>query len=402
MRPGWAGLLAGSEAALLSWVAVTIPAVAAFTSTAAFGYNADMTWAGAARFGSSVWVLGHFGWTLAGSPADGAVITLSPLGIALLSVLICGFLARGQSGRGPAFVAAGVGGFVLLEAAIIWIVASSAVSSAGPALVGGAGVALTGLWWGDRLGARRLRHQLARRQYLPDSVRRRRGDPPIDSVTPVGRLLVVLRGAAAIACLVLAEGAVLLVVAMFAGWTRFDELFAALGADLVGAVVLILLCLALLPNALTWAVAYLAGPGFTVGEETMFSPFGITGGLEPALPLFGWLPTTDPPAGLGLIVILPALAALLGGWWMHRHLTGTGHWWLPGVLALAAAGVAALVLTGLIVLAGGSIGPGRMASSGAAAWPLLGWLALELIAGVTLGSWLLPRPWRARPSDSQS
>jgi hypothetical protein len=376
-------MLVGVQAALLSWILVVAPTVAAFTATSGLAYNAGVSWADAGRFGSDLWVLGHFGRTALGEGAGRAVITLTPLGIALVSVLACAALTHSTSVRGWSLVGGGVLGFLAVAAVIVYVFAREASGSGWTALVGGGAAALAGLAWGNRPHSGRL---------VGERLRRAGGRVPED--VPVA-----LRAGTALAAAVLAEAAVLATIAMACGAARFRGLFAALGADAVGGAALALLCLALVPNGLAWGVAYLSGAGFAAGEGTAFTPFETLGGAAPALPVFGFLPTTAPAGAVAAVVAAPVLAACAAGWLVQRRLSGAGSaaaWWRPGFAAVGAGLLAAVGLTLIAALGSGTAGPGRMAQVGAGWWPMVGWLALELGGGAGVGGWLLARPWRGR------
>ncbi|MDR3360638.1 MAG: hypothetical protein LBO20_08355, partial [Bifidobacteriaceae bacterium] len=124
--PTVAGLLVGVQAALLSWIAVVAPTVAAFTATSGMAYNAGRSWADAGRFGSDLWVLGHFGATMVGSGAERAAVSLSPVGIALISVLACAALPHSTTVRGWPLVGGGVVGFVAVDGLIAYVLAGDA------------------------------------------------------------------------------------------------------------------------------------------------------------------------------------------------------------------------------------------------------------------------------------
>jgi hypothetical protein len=346
--------------------------------------NAGVSWADAGRFGADLWVLGHFGWMYAGEDAGRALVTLSPLGIALISVFACAALAHSTSARGWPLVAGGVTGFGAVTALIAWVVAGGAAGAQWPALFGGLGAAVIGLIWGNRPHPLPIGGTGQDAWRLPAAVR------------------TVLQGAVALAALVVAASAVAVVVAMIGGHERFRELFASLGTDLVGGVALILLCVLLVPNALAWGVAYLSGAGFAAGSGTWFSPFDTVGGTEPALPVLGFLPTTAPPAWMALAVAAPVAAGWFVGWSTQRRLRGAAKaWWHPGWAALAAGLLAAVVLATLVTLGSGALGPDRMRDFGAAWWPLLGWLALELGGGAAIGAGGAPRPGRAARAGGQ-
>ncbi|MDR2114168.1 MAG: DUF6350 family protein, partial [Bifidobacteriaceae bacterium] len=103
----------------------------------------------------------------------------------------------------------------------------------------------------------------------------------------------------------------------------------------------------------------------------------------------GFLPTTAPPAVAIALVLIPVFAGALAGWWLHQTLGATRHWWQTALTSVSCGLVAALGLSVLVVWSGGSGGPGRLALVGAAWWPLVGWLALELGVGACAASLLL-------------
>jgi hypothetical protein len=252
-------------------------------------------------------------------------------------------------------------------------------------LAGGAAAALIGVVWGNRPHG----DQLA-----------------VGAVGAWGRrrppdLSVGLRAGWTMAAGLLAASAALTLVAAVGGAARYRQVFASLGTDAVGGLALILLCLALIPNALLWGVAYLSGTGFAVGAGSRFGPLELAegGGAEPALPIFALLPTTAPPAAFALMVGVPVAVGVAGGWAAGRRVRAElpeAAWWRP-VWAAVGGGVAAAVGLAVVAwLASGAVGPGRMAQVGVAVWPLAGWLALELAFGAAFGALALARPWRRR------
>ncbi|MDR1633457.1 MAG: DUF6350 family protein [Bifidobacteriaceae bacterium] len=378
MAPTVAGFLVGVQAALLSWILVVTPVVAAFTATSGQEFNAGLSWADAARFGSDLWVLGHFGWTVIGSDALQAVVTISPLGIPLVSALACAALTRVTSARGWPLISGGVMGFLVVDAFVAYVLADRARPSAWLALIGGAGAAAIGLLRANRPHNGELLGGW--RTGLVDHV--------------PAELRFAFRGAATAAGLVLVSAFALVVALAVGGWSQFGDLFGALGPGVVGGIALAGLCLALLPNLVAWAVAYVAGPGFAVGAGTEFSAFATQGGVEPALPLLGLLPATKPPAFAVAVVAVPVLAGLVAGWRLRRRLDTV--WWRALIAAALASLAAAAALAALVALAGGAGGPGRLAEVGAPFWPLAGWLWLELGVGAAVGA-LVGRHGSRRP-----
>src|SRR5690606_24238945 len=74
--------LAGLEAAVLSWLFVVVPTVAAYVATAAAPLLGEASWDDAAVIGTGLWLLGH-GATI--DMGDAVSISLAPLGTTLLS-----------------------------------------------------------------------------------------------------------------------------------------------------------------------------------------------------------------------------------------------------------------------------------------------------------------------------
>lgn len=122
------------------------------------------------------------------------------------------------------------------------------------------------------------------------------------------------------------------------------------------------LSLLAVPNAILFSAAYLLGPGFTVGAQTLVSPTVVVTGALPAFPLLAALPDSGPvPAWTVWLVGVPPLAAAVGAALAQRRRPTLR--WEEGALRGCAGGVLAGVLLGwLASVAGGSAGPGRMRS----------------------------------------
>lgn len=161
-----------------------------------------------------------------------------------------------------------------------------------------------------------------------------------------------------------AGGALLAGVSLAWHMGRAQSLVDALRPGLFGGVVLLLLCLAYVPNAVVWAVAYAVGTGFAVGTGTTVAPGGISLGPLPAFPLLAALPgagAAPKPSLLALLV--PVAAGVVAGLLVVRRdpslSSGRAAAWAAagGVVAGVAVGVACL-------LASGPAGPGRLAQAG--------------------------------------
>ncbi|MCH5673696.1 cell division protein PerM [Streptomyces gilvus] len=175
-----------------------------------------------------------------------------------------------------------------------------------------------------------------------------------------------------------------------------------------GRFAVLLLCLALLPNAAVWGASYALGPGFVLSVGHAVTP--LASAPTPLLPPFPLLAAVPGPGqggwADGATGVVPVAAGMVVGWFVgaaaaSRGAAGGGDGaeaWsgarTAGTAALAtvlcAAGVAALT-----ALAGGRLGVAALSSFGPVWWETggaaLGWI-LALSVPVALGV----RGWRRR------
>ena len=342
--------------------------------------------------GAALWLLVSGGHLTAGA----VVVSLVPLlGLALLAV-VARFGAReamvdvstdGEHWQGllPRALAAAVGGWWTGYAVVV--AGAVALTTAGPFRVGvlslvvplvivpllGIGFALrpVALEDPDVLGPRL---SLAR---VPDPVRR--GVRP--GITGAGLLLGV--------------GLLTVVAVVALGWARVAGISAEVGAGGFGAVVLGVAQVLSLGNLATWAVSFMAGPGFRVVEGGAVTWSGSDGGLLPMVPVLAALPRPGAfPwfAGLSVLVVV-AVGAVVA----RRALAEVAR--LSRLRTkLLVSGVAclttALTIGVLDVLAGGSVGQFRLSAVGAPAPSLVLALFLELSAGALVV--VLRDAWKLR------
>lgn len=126
-------------------------------------------------------------------------------------------------------------------------------------------------------------------------------------------------------------------------------------------VVFVVASLLVVPNAALFSASYLLGPGFTVGAQTLVSPTVVVTGALPAFPLLAALPDSGPvPSWTIWLIGIPPLSAALGAALAQRRRPTVR--WEEGALRGCAGGVVAGLLLGWLAgLAGGAVGPGRMA-----------------------------------------
>ena len=367
--PRWvAGVLSALQAALLSFLVLALPAVAAYVATSADPSNSGVGWFRSVGVGSSLWLLGH------GVPAQvGPVeVSLVPLGVTVLALFICYASARRSGLATRSAYAAGVGAYTL---ATLLVALLSGVSGAGllRALLGGAAVSAVGLGTG----------LLAR----PEAPSFRALTQPVWSRCPAPVRAGLAGGVLACAALVLAA-ALVATLWVVAGRATIGDVIRGLGLDAVGGVVLAVAELAYLPNLVVWALTWLTGAGFAVGEGTHFGPDGVVGGALPAIPMLGALPSPDVagPATSLVPLILVAIGALVG-MYVHRRLVAR-HWWDAIVACAATAVCTAVVVMVLVTVASGGVGPDRLSEIGAQGGPV----GLLAGAGVLVGAALVALP----------
>ncbi len=153
---------------------------------------------------------------------------------------------------------------------------------------------------------------------------------------------------------------VALVAALAVDFGTAANVLSQLRLDAGEASLFLLVTAAVVPNAVVFSGAYLLGPGFTVGTNTMVSPTVVAMGPLPMFPLLAALPDNGPTGGWTpyLMAIPPLVAAVAAARAQRRHPTVR---WEEGALRGGTGGVLAGALLGLLAaFAGGAVGPGRM------------------------------------------
>jgi hypothetical protein len=189
-----------------------------------------------------------------------------------------------------------------------------------------------------------------------------------------------------------AASAALALVAFVAGLSDAATMMSELRLGPGDYVMYALVTLAVVPNAVLFATAYLLGPGFAVGTGTVVSPTVVSLGPVPAFPLLAALPGdgATPPWAVGLLAV-PVLVGAAGAVRAQRSYGVTAY--DSAALRGFGCGFGAALLTTLVVaLAGGPMGTGRMADIGAPVGEVLvaSVMAMSLgglLAGVATAWW---------------
>lgn len=199
----------------------------------------------------------------------------------------------------------------------------------------------------------------------------------------------------------LGGGAVLVAVSLawHAGAAR--ESLLGLSGVWSGRMALLLLAVALAPNAAVWGAAYGLGPGFLLGTGAAVTPLGVTGtAVAPPFPLLAAVPAGGPGTWVNwTVAVVPVAAGAAVGWTCGGGRRGAGA--RDGGLRDAAfAALLAAVLVGaavavLAAAAGGPLGTGRLAAFGPVWWRT-GGAAAAWAAGLGVPVAVGLRAWRRR------
>ncbi|HEX5566017.1 MAG TPA: DUF6350 family protein, partial [Streptomyces sp.] len=371
---------------------------------------------GALRIAADLWLMSHGAPlvrtdTLSGTPAP---VGLTPLLLCAAPLWLLHRAARGAvlgatvdgQGGGPRRIVGGISTGYLLVAVVVTGYAASGplqvdpLSAALRLPVAVVGACAAGAWTAR-----------GRPVALPGRARRALGRVPAPVRTVLNRtgLSAVLRAAAAATAALCAGGALLTAGALLwqvAAGQR--TAFPPLPPSWSGYTAVLLLSLALAPNAAVWGAAYGLGPGFTLGGGSVVGPLAVTG-LPPlppfpllaALPAEGsgtpvtWVPAGAVPLAAGLVLawhVARTAAPARGRRALGRRETACTAW-------LAACGCAAAMAL-LAVCAGGPLGTGALAHVGPQWWQTgpaaLAWTAVLGVPGsLALRAWRLRRPRRA-------
>ncbi|MET7722478.1 cell division protein PerM [Streptomyces mirabilis] len=183
-----------------------------------------------------------------------------------------------------------------------------------------------------------------------------------------------------------------------------------------GRFAVLLLCLALVPNAAVWGAAYGLGPGVVLGAGHVAGPLSAAG-PGPLLPAFPLLAAVPMPGAVWNEVAMgvPVVAGVTVAWFLvTAGAPGEGREAWSGGRVVLGVGVAAvrcgLVMAVLAGVAGGPLGVAALAHFGPVWWQVGGAVVVWTVgvgvpAGVGLWGWGLWRrrgvswpTWRSRTS----
>ena len=339
--PWLAGVLAAAWALVAGLAVAALPALLVWIDERAAAPVGEPM-----RIGGQIWLAGH----RVGLQVDDADVRFAPLGMTIVVLLLLYRAARW---------AAHTAGVTSLRRAAIVV-----IPAAGTYAAGAAGVAvwsttvnvsaepLSAAAWAGAVAAVGVGIGVG---YEADLGGR------LAAWLPTGSLPV-LRGAAVAVAGLFAVGSALVAVSAIAHSDRIAAVAEALDPDLTGGLSLAMAGAALVPNAAVWAAAYALGPGFALGAGTSVAPDAVELGIVPALPALAAIPAETYGAWGWLVLVGPVLVGILTGLVTRRF--STGGRWRRAVEVMVSAALAAVVMAGLTVLSGGSVGAARLSVVG--------------------------------------
>lgn len=163
-----------------------------------------------------------------------------------------------------------------------------------------------------------------------------------------------------------------------------NDMFPLVGMDTGSAVMTTIACLIWLPNCALWALSWVCGGGFAVGETATFSLWTDQSQAMPPVPVFGIFPEAvqDGPIRVTLM-LLPCLIAMIASIWPMMSpgrfdMLGIGsggrllswdtvrRFGFPAVSLCISCIVISLVVPVMFLLSNGSLGRERLAHVGVA------------------------------------
>jgi hypothetical protein len=170
-------------------------------------------------------------------------------------------------------------------------------------------------------------------------------------------------------------------------WESVSAVQGQYSGNLAESAVLAIAQVALLGNAATWALSFVAGPGFQVAVGSMISPAAAHPGLLPLIPVFGALPESDAyPSMMYAVALAPVAVGAYLGRRVDAELEFFGNVRARVSATAVAAALAVAVVMALTALGNGAIGTDRLSDIGPPLLPFAGALALEVVGGALL--WL--------------
>ena len=213
------------------------------------------------------------------------------------------------------------------------------------------------------------------------------------------------RAGTAITVMLLMVSAFTVAVLIAISWIDITRLYESVQVSFLGAVVLTIGQLALIPNLVIYGAAWFTGVGFSIGTGSLFSPLGSQVGPLPTIPVLGALPVGQLEFGMVSIVVV-LLAAFIATLAIRKsadeiRFEFATAWTAAISLGLSIALVTALQMAVLATIASGSAGPGRLVQIGVSPWLLALVVFIEVGVVATLAAFYSARPVEDKPAKGK-
>ena len=213
------------------------------------------------------------------------------------------------------------------------------------------------------------------------------------------------RAGTSITVMLLMVSAFTLAALIAMSWIDITRLYESVQVSLLGAVVLTIGQLALVPNLVVYGAAWFTGVGFSIGAGSLFSPLGSQVGPLPTIPVLGALPVGQLEFGMISIAVV-LLAAFVATLAIRKsadeiRFEFATAWTAAISLGLSIALVTASQMALLAVIASGSAGPGRLAQVGVSPWMLALVVFVEVGVVATLAAFYSARPVEEKPAKGK-
>ena len=409
MRHIFTAIVAAIEAAMIALAGIAVIAIPVLlVGIVTFSLEVDFLTLG--EVVAAIWVFVHarhlhieldegtvLGFGIGAEPFA-LSLTLAPILLAIMTAVLAWRMGRRFATEfmtGVSAIAGGSAGFYGATALIAWFAGPFVDASLWLVAVAGAGWFLVPAWVGlfsrhtDRVSTGWFRLKVALEQA---------GAPKLGwrFETYIPR---VVKLAVALLCAMIFVGAIAVTLALTISFVDIVSLTQSLQLDVIGSLVFFLGQLMYLPTLVIWAIAWLSGSGFALGEGSSLSPFDSLVGPLPGVPVLTALPEGSQTWGfLAVVVVVAAgfaVGALYGGLPEYQR----PPLWGAGVIAVCAVLLTGLALAGAFALASGSLGPGRLHLVGPDVWVTAGLASAELAIGVLAG-FSLRRSRPPSPADS--
>ena len=213
------------------------------------------------------------------------------------------------------------------------------------------------------------------------------------------------RAGTAITVMLLAVSAFTLAVLIAISWIDITRLYESVQVSILGAIVLTIGQLALIPNLVIFGAAWFTGVGFSIGAGSLISPLGSQVGPLPTIPVLGALPVGQLEFGMISIVVV-LLAAFIATLAIRKsadeiRFEFATAWTAAISLGLSIALVTSLQMALLATIASGSAGPGRLVQVGVSPWLLALVVFVEVGVVATLAAFYSARPVADKPAKAK-